>query len=243
MAERMVFLDVETTGLYLSEGHRIIEIAAVEVVDRKVGTELHCRLNPEREIDKKASEIHGIILEDLAGEKKFPEVAEEVLDFIKDSELITHNVPFDKGFLDMELKKANHPRRVDDVVDKITDTLLMARKKRPGQRNSLNALCAEYKVDTTKRKKHGALIDAHLLIEVYLRMTGGQVGFDLNDERPATAEEASVQAQPELRKAGKPGNLMIHRANEDELAEHEAVLDLLDKGLEKGPCQWRKPLK
>ena len=177
---RQVVLDTETTGLDVAQGHRIIEIGAVEIVNRVVTNRFyHQYLNPEREIDLGAQEVHGISLESLQDKPKFGDVCEEFIEFVRDSELVIHNAEFDVGFLDSELKAIKHSvQNVTDVCS-VFDTLTYARKLHPGQRNSLDALCKRYEIDNSHRKLHGALLDAQILADVYLAMTGGQVTLSL----------------------------------------------------------------
>ena len=177
---RQVVLDTETTGLDVSDGHRVIEIGAVEIINRSVTDRYyHQYLNPERDIDAGAEEVHGISLESLQDKPKFLDVSKEFLDFIRDSELIIHNAAFDVGFLNHELKCIKH--EVKDIAEicAVMDTLKEARKLHPGQRNSLDALCKRYEIDNSHRELHGALLDAQILADVYLAMTGGQVSLSL----------------------------------------------------------------
>lgn len=171
---RQIFLDTETTGLYPDQGHRIIEIAAVEIFNRRpTQRHFHIYINPEREIDPGAQEVHGISLEFLQDKPLFAQVAEEFIEFIRGSELIIHNAPFDVGFLNMELAKLNL-NKLESYISGIVDTLKMAKEMRPGQRNNLDALCRFYGIDNSQRTLHGALLDAELLAEVYIAMTRGQ---------------------------------------------------------------------
>jgi DNA polymerase-3 subunit epsilon len=177
---RQIFLDTETTGLDPNQGHRIIEIAAVEMINRQITkNQFHVYINPEREIDEAAQEVHGLTLDFLADKPLFENIVEDFINFVTDSELIIHNAPFDIGFLNMELGRIKK-NTVDTFVAEITDSLKMARDLRPGQRNNLDALCRVYDVDNSKRNLHGALLDSLLLSEVYIGMTRGQEAFEID---------------------------------------------------------------
>jgi len=213
---RQVFLDTETTGLDPNQGHRIIEIAAVEINNRQLSeNQFHIYVNPERDIDAAAQEVHGITLEFLKDKSFFQDIAEDFLNFIQDSELIIHNAPFDIGFLNMELGRIGLSK-IEDHIKKITDSLVMARELRPGQRNNLDALCKAYKVDNSKRSQHGALLDAQLLSEVYLGMTRGQEDIAINfseDEKKLHFDRVDQN------------KLKVVHANDEDLQSHEAYLD------------------
>ncbi len=173
---RQIVLDTETTGLEPAEGHRIIEIGCVELVDRRLSrNNFHQYLQPDREIDQGAVEVHGITNEFLRDKPRFADIAEDFLDYVRDAELIIHNAPFDVGFLDHELSKWSEQARRIEQLCQVIDTLTMARSLHPGQRNSLDALCKRYAVDNSKRDLHGALLDAEILADVYLAMTGGRL--------------------------------------------------------------------
>lgn len=177
---RQIFLDTETTGLDPNQGHRVIEIAAVEMNNRQLtNNRYHTYLNPERDIDSAAQEVHGITLDFLQDKPLFNDISNDFLSFIKDAEIIIHNAPFDVGFLNMELGKVSLSK-LETYVSSIFDSLLLAKEIRPGQRNNLDALCKSYGVDNTSRTLHGALLDAQLLSDVYLAMTRGQEGFEIN---------------------------------------------------------------
>jgi DNA polymerase-3 subunit epsilon len=177
---RKIFLDTETTGLDPNQGHRIIEIAAVEMINRQLSNnQFHVYINPEREIDEAAQEVHGLTLDFLSDKALFQDIAQDFIDFIADSELIIHNAPFDLGFINMELGRIKKGE-VEDYVEKVTDSLAMARELRPGQRNNLDALCRHYGVDNSQRNLHGALLDSLLLSEVYIGMTRGQEALEIN---------------------------------------------------------------
>jgi DNA polymerase-3 subunit epsilon len=224
---RQIFLDTETTGLYASQGHRIIEIAAVEMINRRsTNNHFHVYLNPEREIDPGAQEVHGITLEFLQDKPLFQSIAQEFLAFIQDAELVIHNAPFDVGFLNAELGRLGLPT-VESVSRKITDTLKMAKESRPGQRNNLDALCRFYGIDNSKRTLHGALLDAELLADVYMAMTRGQDSLMMElDQVSVTTHVVQVQnVQP----------LIVLMADEAETLAHQQYLQGLAKS---GACIW-----
>ena len=231
---RQIVLDTETTGLATSQGHRIIEIGCLELVNRRLtGREYHRFLNPERDIDEGAERVHGISIADLEGQPRFADIADELIDFLRESELVIHNAEFDIGFLDYELQLMKHPRPSITEHATVLDTLGLARKLHPGQRNSLDALCKRYSVDASKREVHGALIDAELLARVYLAMTGGQTALSL-DEEGAVVTQIADDSSKHSRHSGL--DLKIVTANEDEAAAHDAMLD---KMRESGACLWR----
>ena len=230
---RQIVLDTETTGLETELGHRIIEIGALELLDRQVsGRQLHYYLNPERAIEAGALEVHGLTSEFLSDKPLFCAIAAEFLEFINDAELIIHNAPFDIGFLDYELCMAGAELgRVEDRAI-ILDTLELAREMHPGQRNNLDALCKRYRIDNSNRTVHGALLDAQLLAEVYLAMTGGQssLGLMLTEDH----DQAVAQRWDAL-DAG--GVLAVVRASTDELAQHHRRLENIDEASD-GNCLW-----
>ena len=214
---RQIFLDTETTGLYPAQGHRIIEIAAIEVVNRRVtSNHFHQYLNPDREIDPAAQEVHGITLEFLQDKPRFADVVHELLDFVGDAELVIHNAPFDMGFLNMELGRIEK-QPLETVIGKITDTLKMAKDSRPGQRNNLDALCRHFGINNAKRTLHGALLDAELLAEVYMAMTRGQDSLIMDlieiDLHTGSLSD-NVRSQP----------LVVLLADADEVAAHKAYI-------------------
>lgn len=224
---RQIFLDTETTGLYAAQGHRIIEIAAVEMINRRpTNNHFHVYLNPEREIDPGAQEVHGITLEFLQDKPLFQSVAQEFLAFIQDAELVIHNAPFDVGFLNAELGRLDLPS-VESVSRKITDTLKMAKESRPGQRNNLDALCRFFGIDNSKRTLHGALLDAELLAEVYMAMTRGQDSLMMELDQTTIIDQV-VQS-------GNLQPLIIQFADEAELLAHQGYLQALAKS---GACLW-----
>jgi len=230
MRMRQIFLDTETTGLYPSQGHRIIEIAGVEVINRQLTrNHFHVYLNPDREIDPAAQEVHGITLEFLQDKPRFNEIANELLDFVNGAELIIHNAPFDVGFLNAELGRIDRPN-IEHVSASIIDTLKLAKDMRPGQRNSLDALCRHYGIDNSKRTLHGALLDAELLADVYLAMTRGQESLMIELLETATASaEISIAATTKT--------LVVLMANAEELAAHDQYLEALSDA---GACLWEE---
>ena len=232
---RQIVLDTETTGLSTSQGHRIIEIGCVELVNRRpTGREFHRFLNPDREIDQGAEAVHGISLADLETAPRFPEVVDDLLEFLKDAELVIHNAEFDVGFLEYELELMQHPKPRISHHATVLDTLTMARKLHPGQRNSLDALCKRYEVDASKRDVHGALIDADLLARVYLAMTGGQTALSLDEEAQAGTGSAGPTLEA-ARVAGGDLKLVVIRASDAEAAAHDAFLEKMRNN---GDCVW-----
>jgi DNA polymerase III subunit epsilon len=233
---RQVVLDTETTGLEVGQQHRIIEIGCVELLNRRLtGRRYHQYLNPERDIDQGAQQVHGLTRERLAKEPTFSQVHPEFLEFIRDAELIIHNAPFDVAFLNAELARAALAHRIDDLC-RVLDTLVLARQMHPGQRNNLDALCKRYSVDNSHRDYHGALLDARILAEVYLAMTGGQANLTLSAGADAARSRAR-QAAPAS--AGAAVRIQVIRAAEDEMAAHEQILALLDKA-SGGKTVWRR---
>ena len=223
---RQVVLDTETTGLEVSEGHRIIEIGCVELVHRRPSGRTWQRyLRPEREVDAGALAVHGITNEFLAAQPRFADVAVEFLEFIDGAELIIHNAPFDVGFLDVELKLAGLDRTIAAAC-RVLDTLTLSRKMHPGQRNSLDALCKRYGVDNSSRDLHGALLDARILVDVYLAMSGGQAALSLDAEPPAADTAATSAAQLARRGAVQ---IPVIRANAAELAAHELAMQAIER--------------
>jgi len=234
---RQVVLDTETTGLDWERGHRIIEIGCVELVNRRqTGNTYQCYLNPQREIDEGAQEVHGLSREDLADKPLFAEVAESFLEYVADAELIIHNAPFDIGFLDNELRLIGSEKPSLQSSAMVMDTLILARQIHPGQRNSLDALCKRYGIDNSRRDLHGALLDSRLLAEVYLAMTGGQTALSLGDDQENGAKKASGEA----RKIDRSGvDLVVVHATEAEIKEHDDYLDTIDKA-NSGKSLWRR---
>jgi len=220
---RQIVLDTETTGLELSEGHRVIEIGCVELLHRRPsGRTWHRYVRPEREVEAGALAVHGITNEFLASQPRFAEIAGEFLEFIAGAELVIHNAPFDVGFLDAELARAEAGRTIAGHCT-ILDTLTLARSMHPGQRNSLDALCKRYGVDNSRRDLHGALLDARILADVYLAMSGGQAALSLHSEPAAgPAREASRRmARGDLR-------IPVIEASAGELADHEKLLESIE---------------
>lgn len=233
---RQIVLDTETTGLEVRQGHRLVEVACVELVERRLtGRHYQTYLNPDRAIDEGARLVTGIEDEFLLDKPRFAEVVEEFLAFIDGAELIIHNASFDIGFLDAELARLGKDAgRIGDRCS-VLDTLAMARERYPGQRNSLDALCKRLGVDNSRRDLHGGLIDAQLLADVYLAMTSGQVAFDLGFERVAEQRDSVVTAPAVLHARPR-----VLRASADELSAHEQRLDALDKNSADGQSVWRR---
>jgi len=228
---RQIVLDTETTGLDSAQGHRIIEIGCVELLNRKLtGNHFHHYLQPDRDIDEGAFEVHGISNEFLLDKPRFATVADDFLRFVNGAELVIHNAPFDVGFIDAELKLVGANRL--ESVSTVLDTLVMAREMYPGQRNSLDALCKRLEIDNSQRTLHGALLDAEILADVYLLMTGGQVSLSLSVDHslaprglPGEAQQIEIKPTPVL------------CAGEDELRAHAIWLEKLKKESESG-CVW-----
>ena len=237
---RQIVLDTETTGLEPGQGHRIIEIGCVEIVDRRVtGREYQQYLDPERGIDEGAARVHGITNERVAGQPRFAEVAQAFLDHVRGAELIIHNAPFDTGFLNAELARLGSEWGVITDHCRVTDTLEMARRMHPGQRNSLDALCQRYEVDNSHRDLHGAILDARILADVYLAMTGGQTTLALAGE----TESAGIGGAMQVRRLSAENRLPLPvlRATAEERAAHERYLEEIDRE-SGGNCLWLKPI-
>jgi len=234
-ALRQVVLDTETTGLYVHDGHRIVEIGCVEIVNRRLsGRTLHQYLNPERDVEARAQEIHGLSRERLESEPRFADVADRILAFVADAEVVIHNAPFDLGFLDSELARAGRgPFR--DACAGVLDTLAFARELHPGKRNSLDMLCERYGVSNAHRKLHGALLDAELLADVYLAMTRGQESLEMIAAQPAGAGDA-----PGASGGWPPARQLRITASPDELAAHERLLSEIEREARE-PSVWRTP--
>ncbi|GAA0477574.1 MULTISPECIES: DNA polymerase III subunit epsilon [Tatumella] len=236
---RQIVLDTETTGMNMIgvhyEGHRIIEIGAVEVINRRLtGNNFHVYLKPDRLVDPEAFGVHGISDEFLLDKPAFSQVADEFLDYIRGAELIIHNASFDIGFMDYEFAKLNRGLEKTETFCQITDSLLMARKMFPGKRNSLDALCSRFDIDNTKRTLHGALLDAEILSDVYLAMTGGQTSLTFSSDTDSSKNNTGGITHREVQ---ADGGLRVIRADAGEIAAHESRLDLvLKKG---GSCLWR----
>jgi DNA polymerase-3 subunit epsilon len=230
---RQIILDTETTGLSTQDGHRIIEIGCIELVNRKfTGNRYHQYINPMRAIDKEALDVHGITEDFLQSKPTFVRIIHEFMEFISGAELVIHNAPFDTGFINYELSLAN--KKWKSLFDhcRVVDTLVLARQLHMGQRNSLDALCKRYSVDNSNRDLHGALLDARLLAEVYLAMTGGQSSlFEETDAKELNQLDSNVIYDP----LAVPRNLVVIHADQDELAVHEQKLQSMQ---EKGRCVW-----
>ncbi len=234
---RQIVLDTETTGLEPKQGHRIIEIGCVELIDRRPsGNNFHQYLQPDREIDDAAVEVHGITTEFLADKPRFEDVADDFISYVDGAELIIHNAPFDVGFLNAELERAGRGEGLLERLCKITDTLVMARKKHPGQRNSLDALCRRYEIDNSQRQLHGALLDSEILADLYLVMTGGQGALSFG----GPSEEGDGESGAAIRRLATGRRpLVVVRATESERQAHEQRLDALEKACGQ-PCVWRR---
>lgn len=234
---RQIVLDTETTGLEPEQGHRIIEIGCVEMLERRLtGNNFHVYLQPDREIDAAAIEVHGITNEFLADKPRFADIADDLMGYLAGAELIIHNAPFDVGFLDAELARLEAQRDIAQACE-VLDTLVMARKRHPGQRNSLDALCGRYDVDNSRRDKHGALLDAEILADVYLLMTGGQRTLSLDAGDDVDDGSGHRVARRDVERQGR--TLSVIRANETELAAHEARLDAIGKACG-SEAVWRR---
>jgi len=234
---RQIVLDTETTGLEPELNHRIIEIGCVEILNRRVtGRTFHRYLNPERAIDEGAMSVHGIKRADLDDKPKFAEIAGELIEFIKGAELVIHNAAFDTAFLDHELAKLQGETRRVATLCRVLDSLALARSMHPGQRNNLDALCKRYEVDNSRRDLHGALLDAQILAEVYLAMTGGQVGLALTETSASTLVANSAEPVRALVRTALP--LVVVMATEEEADAHEAMLKIIAKA-SGGRCLWQ----
>ena len=236
MAHRQIVLDTETTGLEPSQGHRIIEIGCVELVDRKLtGKHYHQYIQPEREIDQGALEVHGISNEFLADKPVFSHIVDEFLAFVDGAELIIHNAPFDIGFLDHELALAANKVKKISKICSVVDSLVLARSKHPGQKNNLDALCKRYAIDNAKRELHGALLDAEILADVYLMMTGGQTSLGLDAKVQVEGAQSDKNTPLTLNK--DRSRLAVLAASQAELDAHQALLSVIDKKSD-GQCLW-----
>jgi len=237
--QRIIVLDTETTGMNMTgphyEGHCIIEIGAVEIINRKLtGNSFHVYIKPDRTIEVEAIGVHGITDEFLIGKPVYKEVHDEFLEFIKGAELVAHNAPFDVGFMDYEFRKLNPNIGKTEDFCKVTDTLAMAKKIFPGKRNNLDILCSRYGIDNSHRTLHGALLDAEILADVYLLMTGGQTSLALNAER----EERDAGAESEVKRIASGRKLLkVLCASADEIEAHESRLDIISK---KSDVMWRQ---
>ncbi len=230
---RQIILDTETTGLDPIQGHRIVEVACVEMINRALtGRHLHLYLNPDRDSDPEALAIHGLTTDFLAGHPRFEDVADQIIEYVQGAEVIIHNAAFDKKFLDSELARAGKPL-FGTLCGKITDSLLFARELHPGKRNSLDALCERYGISNAHRTLHGALLDSELLAEVWLAMTRGQDALIMDfDDQVSNVSQGSSQ------EAFDVSRLRVVAASPDETQAHEQYLDDLDKAAGE-PCVWR----
>lgn len=229
---RQIVLDTETTGLEPRQGHRIIEIGALELVDRQLtGRQFHVYINPERAIDQGALEVHGITEEFLRDKPRFAEISDDLINFVDGAEMVIHNAPFDIGFIDNELLLTGHKIKSIREVAAVLDTLELAKDLHPGQRNNLDALCKRYDVDNTSRTLHGALLDSEILADVYLAMTGGQVDLGLSLE----SAESSAEDEDGSFHAERPA-LFVLKATDQELDEHKARLEDIEK--QSGECLY-----
>lgn len=230
---RQILLDTETTGLNARVGDRIIEIGCVEMINRQLtGNNFHSYINPERDSEPGALQVHGLTSEFLSDKPKFAEIVGAFLDYIKGAEIIIHNAPFDLGFLNAEFDRLSLPEFKSHVV-KVVDTLLSAREMFPGKRNSLDALCDRLGISNSHRTFHGALLDAALLAEVYLTMTRGQDSLSMEIDMPASVDTCGADGLSPM------AEVIVLRATNEEIAAHEAILNNLDKQV-KGVCVWRK---
>jgi len=233
---RQVVLDTETTGLSTSQGHRIIEIGCIELINRRLtGREFHRLLNPERDIDEGAERVHGISRADLETQPRFRDIVDELLEFLAGAELVIHNAEFDVGFIDYELALMKHPRPKISEHATVLDTLTLARQIHPGQRNSLDALCKRYDVDASKRDVHGALIDSELLARVYLSMTGGQTALILDEDADSVRDSSRRLQSATVEGRTDDLKLVVISADADEDTAHEAMLEKLRDA---GECVW-----
>ncbi|WP_041523198.1 DNA polymerase III subunit epsilon [Gilvimarinus agarilyticus] len=234
---RQIVLDTETTGLETSQGHRIIEIGCVEVINRKLtGKHYHQYINPEREVDAGAMEVHGITNEMLADKPVFAQIRDDFMSFIAGAELVIHNAPFDVGFIDAELRRMDSRHNTVALTNSIVDTLILARGKHPGQKNNLDALCKRYGVDNSQRELHGALLDAEILADVYLLMTGGQTALMLGGgDGGDGGDEASGAEIKRLDASRRP--LPVVSAQGDELVRHQEKLEAINSA-SGGQCLW-----
>ena len=234
---RQIVLDTETTGIDPRQGHRIIEIGCVEVVNRRLtGNTFHVYINPQRIVEQEAIEVHGITNEYLADKPLFSSIANDFVEFIRGAQLVIHNAPFDIGFMDAEFARiANLSRQKTTDICSVLDTLELARQLHPGQKNNLDALCKRYGIDNSHREKHGALLDAEILADVYLMMTGGQTDLNLSGKANS---EGGVQVETIRRLPADRKPLKVVMATADELERHEQRLDLVMK--KGGSCIWRQ---
>ncbi len=233
---RQIVLDTETTGLETSQDHRIIEIGCVELVGRKLtGRHYHQYINPQRKVDEGAMEVHGITDQFLEDKPLFEQVVQEFMEFVDGADLVIHNAPFDVGFINHEIAKLSGRYQVIETSCRIIDTLALARQKHPGQKNNLDALCKRYGVDNSQRDLHGALLDAEILADVYLLMTGGQVNLNISDH--STSDSGEVNSAGSIRRlaAGRTP-LPVIKPSDEELSVHQQKLDAIKHS--SGACIW-----
>jgi DNA polymerase III subunit epsilon len=236
VSNRIVVLDTETTGLNPLDGHKIIEIGCVELINRRItGNRFHAYINPDRDIDQGAIEVHGITNQFLKDKPRFAGILDDFIAFIKGAELVIHNAPFDVGFINHEFSLLDDKVRAIEEFCTVFDTLTFARKKHPGQRNSLDALCKRYSIDNSHRELHGALLDAEILADVFLLMTGGQSSL-LDDCEKTEQESGNIHKPKQLAKNRQA--LTVVYCSEQESAEHQARLDAIDKA--SGSCLWKQ---
>jgi DNA polymerase-3 subunit epsilon len=238
MNERQIVLDTETTGLDPNQGHRVIEIGCIELVNRRLTSQqFHVYLQPDRAIDEDAQRVHGITNEFLANQPRFTDIADQFLNFVRDAELIIHNAAFDLNFLNHELRRCGRGHLTLEQICTVADTLLMARQRHPGQRNSLDALCKRYNIDNSQRVLHGALLDAEILADVYLVMTRQQDSLFVPETASAAAERHGKARQTALARS-RP-SLPVVRATAEECALHDRYLEMLDQS-SGGLCVWKR---
>jgi len=232
---RKIILDTETTGLSPKQGHRIIEIGCVEMVNRRItNRNFHQYLQPDRQIDPGAARVHGITNNQLQGKPRFVDIVDEFMDFIKGAELVIHNAPFDVGFINHELQLLNQNRQQLQASCKILDSLALAKKLHPSQKNNLDALCKRYNIDNSNRQLHGALLDSEILAEVYLAMTGGQVSLLSSGNAQQIDIENIIKPISSNR-----AKLKLITPNKEELELHQQFLSRIDKA-SKGKCLWQE---
>lgn len=233
---RQIVLDTETTGLSPDDGHRVIEIGCVELLNRKLtGNHFHCYLNPHRRVDKEAMKVHGITDEFLIDKPDFQAVADDFVEYVRGAELVIHNAPFDIGFLNAELERLSGKAKIEDICG-VVDTLVMARKKHPGQRNNLDVLCKRYGIDNSHRELHGALLDAEILADVYIMMTSGQASLGLSEAEIESRKPRQARQEKSLHTATHDP-ICVQKASQSELCAHERKLaEILESS---GACVWK----
>ena len=234
---RQIVLDTETTGLEVSQGHRIIEIGGVELINRRLTHKhFHRYLQPDREIDEGAMEVHGITNEFLEDKPRFADVADEFIRFVEGAELVIHNAPFDIGFLNSELALlgSDYPR-IEEICS-VVDSLALARHKHPGQKNNLDALCKRYQVDNSQRELHGALLDSEILADVYLAMTGGQTSLSWEADEATPMNSSNTEVSNTVANDDKRSPLRVIRASAEELSAHQQRLEAIEA--QSGQCLW-----